>query len=125
MTIKTDIKGNKNTRCCRDCSTNTFVSEWVSESSFSSKSSKYHKSRTVRAGELEFWGNVHHPQHITCHISHVTCCILDPEKIENMSKQEIAHMNAKLACKIALRNKTEKEKVVPKKKQTKSKKSRK
>ena len=32
---------------------------------------------------------------------------LDQEKIENMSKQEIAHINAQLARKIALRNKTE------------------
>ena len=50
---------------------------------------------------------------------------LDQEKIENMSKQEIAHINAQLARKIALRNKTEKEKEEPKKKHTKSKKSRK
>jgi hypothetical protein len=42
-----------------------------------------------------------------------------------MSKQEIAHINAQLARKIALRNETEKEKVESKKKNTKSKKSRK
>ena len=42
-----------------------------------------------------------------------------------MSKQELANMNAQLARKIALRNETEKEKIEPKKKHTKSKKSRK
>ena len=30
----------------------------VSESAFSSKSSKYHKSQTVRARDLKFWENV-------------------------------------------------------------------
>ena len=60
------------------------------------------------------------PERLDEYIKH-----LDQEKIENMSKQEIAHMNAQLARKIALRNKTEKEKEEPKKKNTKSKKSRK
>ena len=45
------------------------VSQW----SFSSESSKYHKSQTVRARELTFGENVHPPQHVTCHVSRVTC----------------------------------------------------
>ena len=60
------------------------------------------------------------PERLEDYINH-----LDQEKIANMSKQELAHMNAQLARKIALRNETEKEKVEPKKKHTKSKKSRK
>ena len=59
------------------------------------------------------------PERLDEYIKH-----LDQEKIENMSKQEIAHMNAQLARKKALTTETEKEKVVPKKKHTKSKKSR-
>ena len=43
------------------------------KTSFSSKSSKCHKSQTRRAKELIFWENVHPPQHVTCHISRVTC----------------------------------------------------
>ena len=27
----------------------------------------------VRDRELNFWENVHHPQHVTCHVSRVTC----------------------------------------------------
>ena len=60
------------------------------------------------------------PERLDEYIKH-----LDQEKIENMSKQEIAHINAQLARKIALRNKTEQENEEPKKKHTKSKKSRK
>ena len=60
------------------------------------------------------------PERLEDYINH-----LDQEKIANMSKQELAHMNAQLARKIALRTETEKEKVEPKKKHTKSKKSRK
>ena len=43
---------------------------WLSESSFSSKSSKFHKSQTRRARE-----NVHpnNMSHVMCHMSHVTC----------------------------------------------------
>ena len=43
---------------------------------------------------------------------------LNQEQIETMSKQELNHMNAELARKIALKNADEKK---PKKKQTKSK----
>ena len=45
----------------------------MSQSAFSSKSLKYHKSQTVGARELTFLENVHPPQHVTCHMSHVTC----------------------------------------------------
>ena len=60
------------------------------------------------------------PERLEEYIKH-----LDQEQIENMSKQEIAHMIAQLARKLALRNETEKEKVESKKKNTKSKKRRK
>ena len=46
---------------------------------FSSKSSKHHKSQTVRARELKFWKNVHPLKHFTCQMSSVTChmsCIM-------------------------------------------------
>ena len=41
-----------------------------------SKSSKYHKSQTIKARELKFWENVHPWQHVTFHVSHVTCHML-------------------------------------------------
>ena len=53
----------------------------VSQCSCSSKSSKYHKSQTIRAREPTFWENVHPPHHVTCYISHVTCymsCVMCP-----------------------------------------------
>ena len=42
-----------------------------SHSAFSSRSSWYHKSQTVRARELKFWENVHPPNmsRVTCHVS--------------------------------------------------------
>ena len=54
-------EGNYQTRCSRGCSTNTFVMDWFSQRSFSSRSSKYHKSQTGRARGLKFWENVHPP----------------------------------------------------------------
>ena len=48
----------------------------VSQSAFSSKSSKYHKSQTVRAKELKFLENVHPPQHVTCQMAHVKCHVI-------------------------------------------------
>ena len=73
------------TRCSRGCSTNTFVINSVSESAFSSKSPKYHKSQIVRAGELKFWENVspHNIWHVTCHVSRVTCHV----------SQDMCHMS--------------------------------
>ena len=64
-----------------------YLINWLSQSSFSSKSSKHHKSQTIRAGDLKFWHNVHHLSHVmfhvpcvichvspvTCHVSQVTC----------------------------------------------------
>ena len=41
-------------------------------SSFRSGTSRYCLSQTVRAGELKFRQNVHPPQCVTCHMSHVT-----------------------------------------------------
>ena len=61
------------TRFSRGCSTNTFninsFIHWVTESSFFSKTSKYHKSQTVRARDMNFWDNVHHPLFVMCHMS--------------------------------------------------------
>ena len=47
--------------------------KWLTEWSFSSQSSRYHKSLTLRARELDFLENVHPPQYATCHLSLVTC----------------------------------------------------
>ena len=44
----------------------------VSQSSFSSKRSQCLHSKTVRARELKFWGNVHLPPHVVCHVTCVT-----------------------------------------------------
>ena len=53
-------------------------SHWFSQSAFSSESSKYRKSQTVRARKLNFLENFHPPttcqiSHFTCPVSHVTC----------------------------------------------------
>ena len=58
------------------CSINTFVIHsfiHYFKSSFSSKSSRQCLSQTVRAGELDFWENVHPPPCVTCHEPHVKC----------------------------------------------------
>ena len=50
---------------------------WFIKWSFSSESSKHCLSQTVRAGELKFWENLHHPQcvtfHVSLHVSGVAC----------------------------------------------------
>ena len=45
----------------------------MSQTSFSSQSSKHHNSQTVRARDLKFWENVHPILCIICHMSLVTC----------------------------------------------------
>ena len=60
--------------------TNTFVINWITQSSFSSKSLKHCLSQTGKAKEQKFWDNVY-PQPsvtfymsiVTNHVSHVTC----------------------------------------------------
>ena len=60
-------------------STNTCVTNWFidlsSQWSFSSKSSKYHNSQTIRARDLTFLDNVHHMSCVMfmCHVSCVMC----------------------------------------------------
>ena len=61
------------TRCCGGCSTNTFVINWLSQSSFSSRSLKHHNSQTIRARELKLWENVHPVSRVRCLLSYVTC----------------------------------------------------
>ena len=61
-----------------DLRTHSSLIHSLSQLSFSSKSSKYHKSQTVKARELKFLENGNPPQpvtclHVTCHILHVTC----------------------------------------------------
>ena len=46
---------------------------YLSQCSFSSQSSRHHKSQIVRARELNFWENVHPSPCVTCHMSHVMC----------------------------------------------------
>ena len=83
------------TWCSGGCSTNTVVIHYltysVSESPFSSKSSKHH-SQTLKARELKFWKNglpfhfchvscatfhrsgvIFHMSCVTCQVSHVRC----------------------------------------------------
>ena len=52
----------------------------MDRSSFSSKSSRYHKSKTIWARELKFLDNAYPPPHVryqvsgvTCHVSRVRC----------------------------------------------------
>ena len=45
----------------------------LTESAFSSKSSRHLHFLTVRADDLKFWENVHLPSCVTCYVSHVTC----------------------------------------------------
>ena len=54
----------------------SFMVNWVSDKSFSSRSSKHHKSHAIRAAELKFWENVHPTPCITFHVSSVTCHML-------------------------------------------------
>ena len=49
------------------------LSQYLTDLSFSSKSSKLLPSQTIRAKELMLWENVHHPILVTCQVSHVTC----------------------------------------------------
>ena len=60
---------NKQTRCSRGCSINTFKIRW----SFHSESSRHCLSKTVRAGELKFWENCYPPPCVTCTMSHAMC----------------------------------------------------
>ena len=68
------------TRCSRQCSTITSVTDWLIDSfirwSFSSKSSKHHKDQSVRARELNIWDNVHHPMGVMCHVSYVVSSVM-------------------------------------------------
>ena len=50
-----------------------WIIPWLSHPTFSSKSSKHHKSQTVRARDLTFLHNVHHLTHVMCHMSSVMC----------------------------------------------------
>ena len=50
----------------------------LTQSSFTSRSSKHHKSQTGRARKLTIWDNVHpstmcHMSGVTCQVSHVIC----------------------------------------------------
>ena len=54
----------------------TLVIHWLIERPFPSKSSKQHKSKTIRASILPFLHNVHHLSRFMCHMSHVTCHLL-------------------------------------------------
>ena len=45
----------------------------IINSYFSSQSSNYHHSQTIRAKDLTFWDNVHHQLCVTCHMTHVMC----------------------------------------------------
>ena len=56
----------------RCCFTNSLVTYWFTDSSFSSQSLWHHKSQTVRARELTFWETVHPPPSVTRHMSCVT-----------------------------------------------------
>ena len=49
---------------------------WLSHSSFSSRSSKHYNSQTVRARELKFWENIHPTPCVMCHVSCVMCHML-------------------------------------------------
>ena len=51
------------------------VIDSFSQSTFSSKSSRHHKSQTVRARELKFGENVHPSPCVTCQMSRVTCLV--------------------------------------------------
>ena len=46
---------------------------WFIDSSFSSQSSRHHKSQIIRARELKCWEIVNPPLCVTCHMSHVMC----------------------------------------------------
>ena len=49
------------------------MSEWFSESAFSTKFSKHQKSQNVRARKLKFWENVRPKPYVTCQVLYVRC----------------------------------------------------
>ena len=51
---------------------NSFIHSFM-ECSFSSRSSRNHKSQIIRAREMNFWENVHPPLYVTCHKLHGLC----------------------------------------------------
>ena len=61
------------TRCSRCCPTNSVVTDWLTKSSYVKICSTHRLSKTVRARDLKFVENVHHPLCVTCHMSCVTC----------------------------------------------------
>ena len=65
--------GNQQSQCSCNCSLNTFIINWLIESSFCSESSRHSISQTVRAGELKYLENIHPPPCVTCHMSHIKC----------------------------------------------------
>ena len=83
---KTLPKLQYTSRCSWGCFTNTFViislTNWLTDSSFVKISLKHRLSQAVRARELTFWHNAHHPlcfmhhmSHVRCQVSHVMCHI--------------------------------------------------
>ena len=63
-------------RCCQDCSINTFVIIYQTNSSFSSKSSEHLHAQTVRAMDLTFqkmftshnWSTTGQMSSVRCHV---------------------------------------------------------
>ena len=68
------------TRCSPRCLTNTCVFHWlterVSESSFSSKSLNHLHHQTVIARDLNLWDNVHHSLCVTCLMPGDMCYVI-------------------------------------------------
>ena len=49
------------------------TTRFTSNQCFSSKSSKHHKSQTIRGRDLKIVNNVQNLSRVTCHVSPVTC----------------------------------------------------
>ena len=50
-----------------------WLTDWLTDSAFSSKPSNHPYTQTARARELKFWENGHPPPRVTCHLSGVRC----------------------------------------------------
>ena len=79
----------KQTQWCRGCSTNISVIHWLSHLLWN------YLQNTVRAREVNFWENVHHPPCVACHVSHVMCnmshvrCHVPPVSLGQFNKNDI------------------------------------
>ena len=66
---------------------------WLTDWWFFEISSKLCVSQTVKARKLKFWGNVHYPLCVMCHMSCVTCHVSHVTCHMSHVKCHVSHVN--------------------------------